>query len=246
MAKKSAKSKGYRKAVEKKPYLSRRDIVILCCMLVAVAIAAILLFRYDDGGLKVKDGRIVDAQDNWLIVNGSATGGTRYYKLAEAGEMAGYTMETEASIGDENLRVVKYAPEGEGEDLSVRISCTAAKPDRSAEYYHTMFSAFDPTEIAQANDGGAEYSWFSYRSSYYTEDGDAAEAEPSETAEADESEHAPNRFEQGLNAYYPAPRDYTINISVQAKADSEDAYLPDEQLLDIASKAYAALTLEAE
>ena len=73
MAKKSAKSKGFRKSVEKKPYLSKKDIIILCVVLVAVAIGAILLFTYDDGALKVKDGKIVRPFDRTTIAGNFLT-----------------------------------------------------------------------------------------------------------------------------------------------------------------------------
>ena len=104
MARKSAKSKGYRKQAAKKPYLSKRDIAILCVLIVAVAIGAILLFRYDDGALKLKDGTVVTEGDNWLIVDGSnARGRSRYFKLGEMGEIEGYSRETTPLAVDANI-----------------------------------------------------------------------------------------------------------------------------------------------
>ena len=112
MAKKSAKSKGYRKTIEKKPYLTKRDIIILCVILAIVTVGAILLFTYDDGALKVKDGKIVDAGENWLIVNGNARG-RRYFKLGEIGEIEGYAMEAQPFVTDENLTQFVFTPEAE-------------------------------------------------------------------------------------------------------------------------------------
>ena len=50
MAKKSAKSKGYRKTVTKKPYLSTKEIIWTCAIVVAL-ILIVVLFNvfYDDG-----------------------------------------------------------------------------------------------------------------------------------------------------------------------------------------------------
>ena len=94
MAKKSAVSKGYRKQAAKKPYLSKRDIAIVCVIVALVAVGAFFLFRYDDGALKVKDGAVVTEGDNWLIANGSnARGGARYYRLGEIGEIDGCSRE---------------------------------------------------------------------------------------------------------------------------------------------------------
>ena len=110
--KKSAKSKGYRRQNAKKPYLSKRDIAVLCILLVAIAIGAFFLFRYDDGALKVKNGEVVTDGDNWLIVNGSnARGRARYFKLGEVGEIDGYTREKSALATDVNVPQYVYTPE---------------------------------------------------------------------------------------------------------------------------------------
>ena len=71
MAKKSAKSKGYRRQSAKKPYLSKRDIALLCALIVAIAVGAFFLFRYDDGAVKVQDGAVVTEANH----NGGALGG---------------------------------------------------------------------------------------------------------------------------------------------------------------------------
>ena len=75
MAKKSAKSKGFRRQTARKPYLSKKEIIALCVIAAALIVGAILLFRYDDGALKVQDGAVVADGDNWLIVNGAAARG---------------------------------------------------------------------------------------------------------------------------------------------------------------------------
>ena len=63
MAKKSAMSKGYRKTVKKKPFLSKKEIIELI-VIVAVILLGIVLFNifYDDGFIKedaVQQGDIV-------------------------------------------------------------------------------------------------------------------------------------------------------------------------------------------
>ena len=91
MAKKSAKSKGYRKTITKKPYLGKKDIIWLCVIVALLAVGAFFLFRYDDGALKVQDGAVLADGDNWLIADGSnVRGRSRYYKLGEIGELEGY------------------------------------------------------------------------------------------------------------------------------------------------------------
>ena len=192
MAKKSAKSKGYRKQVEKKPYLSRRDIVILCVILAIVAVGAILLFTYDDGALKVKDGKIVDAGENWLIVNGNARG-RRYFKLGEIGDIDGYTRENRPFVSDENLNQFVFTPEGESAILDISVSASAYDPARLAEGNMKMVSSVKDTrvsDIATAAAGDSEYTWYSYSREYYAAEGDTA-AEPAEETPAGETAEEP-------------------------------------------------------
>ena len=56
-AKTSARSKGYRKTVQKKPFLTKKEIIALVAIVVAIALAVILFnLLYDDGSLDVVDG----------------------------------------------------------------------------------------------------------------------------------------------------------------------------------------------
>lgn len=249
MAKKSAKSKGYRRTIEKKPYLTKKDIIILCVLLAAVAIGAILLFSYDDGALKTQDGRIVDAQENWLIVNGAANGGRRYFKLGALNDVDGYALTNEPGQSDENLMSHIYRPDEEGAVQSSSVTCAAAKPDRAAAYFQSLFSALDTTEVAQGTVGGVDCSYFSYHTSYYQADESGEPAGESEAAgegAAEAQEPEPNRFDQAMHVYFPASHDYSIGIGVQASVDSKDAWLTDEQLLDIVAQIYSGIELEAK
>lgn len=259
MAKKSAKSKGYRKAIEKKPYLTKRDIIILCVILAIVAVGAILLFTYDDGALKVKDGKIVDPGANWLIVNGNARG-RRYFKLGEVGDIDGYTMEAQPFVSDDNLNQFVYTPEDETSGVEITISASAYDPARLAEGNSGMVAALKDTTISEiATDalGDAEYTWYTYTREYYeapaedadtADEADAAEEEAADTAEepAAEAENAPNHFNQAMNAYVSAPRDGSFVIAITAEADAAEGYLTEAQLKDIAGQAIAAITPEAE
>ena len=119
MAKKSAKSKGYRRQTAKKPYLSKRDIAILCGIVAVLAVAAFFLFRYDDGALKVKDGAVVTEGDNWLIVDGSnVRGRARYFKLGEIGEIDGKIRELSRAERDNLLVQTAEALGFQGDDAA--------------------------------------------------------------------------------------------------------------------------------
>ena len=265
MAKKSARSKGYRKSTGKKPYLSKRDIIVLCLLLAAVAVGAILLFSYDDGGLKTRDGKVVDAGENWLIVNGAASGGRRYYKVGEAGDMEGFVREATPMLSDENLTTFKYIPDDDDTPLrSVTMSASAGTAQRVSEYYHNLLaSSLTVSDPATATADAGEYSYFTYTNEYYAEDDDAEtaddadaeqpDAEPAEetadeaageTADAEpdsEEAPAPNHFEQGINAYIDAKAHGSVAITCVFDVASADSYLSEDELKAFVEQAIAAV-----
>ncbi len=203
MAKKSAKSKGYRKQVAKKPYLSKRDITVLCVLIVALVIGAFFLFRYDDGALKVKGGSVVTEGDNWLIVNGSVTRGRpRYFKLGEMGQIDGYTREDKSISTDANIPEYAFTPESPNGVSGITVTTSHSDPATLAKYAVSMLSEMDGTDVADIQTvelGGREVTYFTYTTEYHAADeADAnaeaapAEAEPAETeTESAEAEAAP-------------------------------------------------------
>ena len=105
-AKTSARSKGYRKTVQKKPFLTKKEIIALVAIVVAIALA-ILLFNllYDDGSLDVVDGAVqTENFENSVIVQDHIGDETKYFKVAEVGELEGYTREREENSADAKPR----------------------------------------------------------------------------------------------------------------------------------------------
>ena len=204
MAKKSAKSKGFRKQTGKKPYLSKRDIILLCVLVAALAVASILLFRYDDGALKVQDGKVVVDGDNWLIVNGSNTrGGTRYFKLGEIGALEGYDRAKEAALSDENLPDYVFTAQAEDAPIQkVTISTSHASAEAMAKYAASMLSTVETAEVGEVQSaaiGDTTAHYFLYTASpeapaeEETTEETPDEASPSgETAEPSEAEEVPS------------------------------------------------------
>ncbi len=242
MSRKSAKSKGYRKAAAKKPYLSGRDIKLLCVIVAILAVCVALLVNYDDGALKMKDGKLPDAGENWLIVNGAASGGKRYYKLGEAGEIEGFTRAAEPLVSDDNLFTLRYTPKDENSPIqSIALGTTAAKADRTAEYYHNLIASLAPGDIQTAKAGDTDYTYFTYQTTFFAdEDLTAEDAEKAEAAENTD------RYEQALHAYVDAPHNASIGITVVTNAKSEEDFLTDEQLMDYAAKAIEAIQVAAK
>lgn len=206
MAKKSAKSKGFRKQNTKKPYLSKRDIVLLCLLVAAVAVGAFFLFRYDDGALKVQDGKVVADGDNWLIVNGAGTrGGTRYFKLGEMGEIDGYAREADSIATDVNIPQYVFSSEaGDAavDTISVTTSHNSAAP--LAKYGTSMLAELKGNEVGELQSGelsGRDAQYFFYTTSPVETDAaeetaETGEAEAEETAEAGTEEAAEDEAEE--------------------------------------------------
>ena len=131
-AKTSARSKGYRKTVQKKPFLTKKEIIALVAIVAVIALA-ILLFNllYDDGSLDVVDDVVqTENFDNSVIVQDHIGDETKYFKVAEVGELEGYTREREENSADANLATFVYTPEDETSPIDyIRISSGSYPPD---------------------------------------------------------------------------------------------------------------------
>ena len=130
-AKTSARSKGYRKTVQKKPFLTKKEIIALVAIVAAIALA-ILLFNllYDDGSLDVVDGVVqTENFDNSVIAQDHIGDETKYFKVAEIGEIEGYTREREENSANANLATFVYTPEDETSPIDyIRISSGSYPP----------------------------------------------------------------------------------------------------------------------
>ena len=135
-AKTSARSKGYRKTVQKKPFLTKKEIIALVAIVAAIALA-ILLFNllYDDGSLDVVDGVVqTENFDNSVIVQDHIGDETKYFKVAEVGEIEGYTREREENSANANLATFVYTPEDETSPIDyIRVSGGSLTPDGHME-----------------------------------------------------------------------------------------------------------------
>ena len=189
MAKKSAKSKGFRKQQTKKPYLTKREVAILCVLVVLLIIGAVIAATYSDGALKVKNGLVADAGDNWLIVNGSSTPGrTRYFKVGEAADIEGYSR-TNNPLADANVPQYIYTPEAEDagiNSLSITVSHNNAKA--LSDYVCKAMGAINGTEITDPVEAEANGVSYIYCSSVTDMNAGKETAETTEeTAEAAEA-----------------------------------------------------------
>lgn len=262
MAKKSAKSKGFRRQNAKKPYLSKKEIGILCVIAALLAVGAFFLFRYDDGALKVKDGVVAVDGDNWLIANGSnVRGRARYFKLGEIGEIEGYSRETSAQAADANVPEYVFKPaQTDGGNTTVTVTCGHGSAEAMAKYARSMLDGVEVTtagEIQSAEMAGQAIRYYSYATDYTalneTADagaGDAAEAGTNDAAPAGggnegETAEADSRYTRSVAGYVDAAHECCVVVNVVSRGDSDDDCLPDEALTALLEKAVAAVKLDA-
>lgn len=197
MAKKSAVSKGYRKQTGKKPFLTRKETIMLCVIVAVLIIAFTVLLRYDDGALKLNNGVVVTEGDNWLIVNGNARGrNARYFKIGEAGDIDGYTRESQNGLYGANTPEYIYTPDDETSGAPVIGVSTYpnVKAADLADYYARTIgeSTGLNNEVSDVQTAGGDiaYTWFSYTSQRVPEDAAEAASEAVEDAAEAASEVA--------------------------------------------------------
>lgn len=149
MAKKSARSKGYRKfhqetkgytPQEKKTMIIGFSVIaaiLLCVLVVPDVIESFHL-------LKVKDGVVQNMGENWLIANTSTTSEDKYRKMAEVGEIEGLELSsTEPGIMDENLQYFVYAPTDENAPVQyVNVQPGNGDAATLAENFRTQMGSF--------------------------------------------------------------------------------------------------------
>ena len=157
-AKTSARSKGYRKTEQKKPFLTKKEIIALV-VIVAVIALAILLFNllYDDGSLEMIDGVAqTENLETSLITSESIGDEVKHFKVGEVGEIAGYTRERSENTVDANRASYIYRPEDEDSPVDyLRISAGGDTPEQLATTALRNYSA-NPTYFGTAPNGVQE------------------------------------------------------------------------------------------
>lgn len=248
MAKKnSAKSKGYRKPVQKKPYLTKKDIAITAAVVAAI-ILVVVLFNvfYDDGSLKVKDG-VVQTSENSLVLNTGSANHPVYYKIGQLTDIDGYTLSSNYKSTDTNVLEYVYYPEGES-DIDL-ISVNAYAYDASvfsaaAEQTYANDSTMASSELQTIEDDGRTVSYLTFS---VLEQEEATEAETTEeaTEEAVVEETEPT-YVQALHAYVSVDTDRCIYILVRNDVESPDQYIDDSVLVEALNQVLASLSYETK
>ena len=232
MAKKSAMSKGYRKTVKKKPFLTKKEIIELVVIL-AVILLGVVLFNifYDDGFIKEKD---VQAGD--VVSYASSNLRDRYMKLAEIRELEGFTL---ADRGEDDTVISAYTfnsndNQNNIESISVNGSFVSAQSlvDTTMAYMSGLTEDSNVTAVQETTIQGYDALVFAYTYGEYDENygvetteetpaeetADVAGEEPAEeTAEAAEEEPA----EETAEAAEEEPAEETADTAEEEPADNK-------------------------
>lgn len=135
MAKKSsATSKGYRKTVKKKPFLTKKEIIALIVIVAVIVLAVVLFNLLYNPFISAKD-----VKDNDIITFASANTKNRYVRLGSVTDLDGYTREsnitTENPVGRNTYTPVDENDPMEYFSVSATVVTPASMMDYMARYY---------------------------------------------------------------------------------------------------------------
>ena len=229
MAKKSAASKGYRRNIKKKPFLTTKEIIALV-IIVAAIIAAVVLFNvfYGSGYLKASD---VQESDVVSIVGNDMK--TRYVKVAEAGEIEGFTRDNPYRDINAASNFVFTPDEPTDSIASITLGgsflSAAELADTNAASVQGMSAngSLIATQRYDVTVQGHDAYIYGYTNNFYQPPEDAGEAGSEETPES-------NVFNQTLNLYVNAGEGRTVAFHIYRTGEDDSFYLPDDEIVDYA------------
>lgn len=261
MAKKSAMSKGYRKTVKKKPFLTKKEIIELIVIL-AVILLGVVLFNifYDDGFIKENE-----VQTGDVVSYASSNLRDRYMKIAEIRELEGFTL---AERGEDSTVISAYTFNSDDnqdniESIAVNGSFVSAQTlvDTTMAYMSGLTEDSNVSAVQETTIQGYDALVFAYTYGEYDEDygvetteeapaeetvdaaeetaeaaeeaADATEEAPAEeTAEAAEEEPADNKFTQAISTYIAVDDSHSLCFHIYRKGGDESFYLAEDELVD--------------
>lgn len=249
MAKKSAMSKGYRKTVKKKPFLTKKEIIELVVIL-AVILLGVVLFNifYDDGFIKEKD-----VQTGDVVSYASSNLRDRYMKIAEIRELEGFTL---AERGEDSTVISAYTFNSDDnqdniESIAVNGSFVSAQTlvDTTMAYMSGLTEDSNVSAVQETTIQGYDALVFAYTYGEYDEDygveatEEASAEETAETAEAAEEEPADNKFTQAISTYIAVDDSHSLCFHIYRKGSDESFYLAEDELVDFIQPYTAAFEL---
>lgn len=226
-----------------------RHILLTCCLLGLVAVLGATVYYYgfyEDGSLKIRNGQVANAADNWLIAELSKGKNSRYYCLAEVDTPAGYVKSSESAFGQaittssniSHKTDLNFVPENDKNPIeSISLYPLARSPkDMIEESYPTYQRMADTaasngekgevSTLLERNTPFGQAPYFVFRDVYDSNGG--------------------VKYGQMLFMYLPCSYPSAgILLTVSTYPQSPAGYLPDETLLEEALKMIDCIHISA-
>ena len=238
MAKKSAFSKGYRKTAKAKPFLTKKEIIALI-IIAAVILVGVLLFNllYDDGYIKARE-----VQSGDIVSYASMDLKDRYKKIAEIGEIEGFTLEERAEGAAPNTGYTFY-PDSEIDHIThIAISGSFVSADALVDSNMSFMTGLNDSSVEVSNVldttiQGYEAKVYSYTYAEYV-----AEEGAAETTEAD-VQPEDNSFNQIISTYINLNDTHSLSFHIYREDSTPDFYAAEDQLVEFVENYATAFTM---
>ena len=201
MAKKSsAASKGYRKTVKKKPFLTKKEIIALIVIVAVIVLPVVLFNVLYNPYISAKD-----VQSDDIITYATASTKDKYVRLGSVTDLDGYTRESTIST-ETPVGVNTYTPVDENSSMTnFTVSGAVVSPASMIDYMYAFYKPYADSvgEIIETEvDGHTAYICSFTMSEYMDED--AAETEAPATEEAAETEALADETVEAAETEAPA------------------------------------------
>lgn len=238
MAKKSAFSKGYRKTAKAKPFITKKELIALI-IIVAVILVGVLLFNllYDDGFIKARN-----VQSGDIVSYASMDLKDRYKKIAEIGEIEGFTLAERAEDASPNTGYTFY-PDGEENHIThISLSGSFVTADALVDSNMSFMTNLNDSSVVVSNVldttiQGYEAKVYSYTYAEYVGDETTAEATEADVQPED------NSFNQVISTYINMNDTHSLSFHIYREDSTPDSYIPEDQLVEFVESYTSAFTM---
>lgn len=256
MAKKSARSKGYRKVhQEVKGYTpqEKKTMIIGFAVIVVLLFGIVVLPDFIESFTLLKvdsEGMVKDAGDNWLLCNVGDSSHKKYRKLAEINDIPGYTLQgTERGYTDDNLKyhVFEAVDEAAAAQL-INVQSGNGEASELIENYRSQMAAFAEMlyvgdVVEETIDGVKTYAvTMEYRSEKYENPTEATEE--TEATEATEEKEPEYDYTQNVVLYMDSNiKGKCVVINAMNLGDDESVFVDRAALYDVARSVVPSIAL---
>ena len=221
MAKKtSAASKGYRKNVKKKPFLTKKEIIALIVIVAVIVLAVVLFNVLYNPYISAKD-----VQSDDIITYATASTKDKYVRLGSVTDLDGYTRESTIST-ETPVGVNTYTPVDENSSMTnFTVSGAVVSPASMIDYMYAFYKPYADSvgEIIETEVDGHTAYICSFTMSEYVDE-DAAETEAPATEEAAEDEAPADETVEAAETEAPATEE-----TAETEAPAEDDAAAEEE-----------------